>query len=290
MMEFLYSTRNPDCPLAYARFSGMHTQCELLVARCEEAPSRTWCGAVEKKVLEAEARYNRFNPQSLLSRLNREAARGEFPCDEEMFLILELCQAFRKATRGWFDISANPTSRSSEAGNWELEPVGHSVHFSREDMRLDLGGFLKGFVLEQVLKTLPAPSGQALLSLGSSSSYAKGHHPLAESWPVSLPHSYYPGKDACTFHLRDQALSVSGKDRHGKGHIINPRTGNREEKEEMVAVTGPSPLVCEVLSTALWVCENQERPAILETFPGYEAHIVAPLPDGSSITRKIEKL
>lgn len=287
MMEFVYSTRNPDCPLAYARFSGMHTACELLLVHCEEQEARYWSQGVEEMVRTADRRYNRFSADSLLSRINREAPHGDAPCDEELFLILELCQTFRKATRGWFDISANPSSRSSEPGTWELDTHRRSVRFSREDMRLDLGGFLKGFVLDQVLKTLPPPGGQALMSLGSSSSYAKGHHPFADNWPVSLPHSYYPDRTACSFQLRDQALSVSGKDRHGKGHIINPRTGDRVEKEEIAAVIGPSPLVCEVLSTALWVCEEPERPAILQDFEGYQATIVTPLPDGSSINRKI---
>ena len=287
MMEFIYSTRNPDCPLSYARFTGMHTDCELLLARCGEREARSWSENVEALVRKADARYNRFHPDSLLSRINREATLKDTPCDEELFLILQLCQTFRKATRGWFDISANSSSRSSEAGTWELDKQKKTVRFSREDIRLDLGGFLKGFVLEQVLKTLPPPSGQAILSLGSSSSYARGHHPLGDSWPVSLPHPYYPTRHACTFRLQDQALSVSGKDRHGKGHIINPRDGNCVAKEELIAVTGPSPLVCEVLSTALWVCDEAERSPILADFEGYQTTIVTPLPDGNSFNRKI---
>lgn len=287
MMEFVYSTGNPDCPLSYARFGGMHTECELLLAHCGEREARFWSESVEDMVRRAEGRYNRFSPESLLSRINREAPLRETPCDEELFLILQLCLAFRKATRGWFDISANPSSRSAETGTWELDKRKKTVRFTRENMRLDLGGFLKGFVLEQIIKNLPPPSGQALLSLGSSSSYARGHHPLGENWPVSLPHTYYPWRNACTFRLRDQALSVSGKDRQGKGHIINPRSGNCEEKEEIVAVTGPSPLVCEVLSTALWVCDDTERRPLLADFEGYQASLITPLPDGSSINRRI---
>ncbi len=286
-MEFIYSTRNPDCPLAYARFGGMHTDCELLLAHCAEQEARSWSEAVEEMVRTAGQRYNRFDPESLLSRINREASLKEVPCDEELFLILQLCRAFQKATRGWFDISANPSSRSAGTGSWELDSGKRTVRFSREDMRLDLGGFLKGYVLEQVLKTLPLPSGQALLSLGGSSSYARGHHPLSDNWPVSLPHSYYPLQNACTFQLLDQALSVSGKDRCGNGHIINPKNGNRVEKEEMVTVIGPSPLVCEVLSTALWVCDEAHRSPLLSDFEGYQANSITPLPDGSAIVRKI---
>lgn len=286
-MEFIYSTRNPDCPLAYARFGTMHTDCELLLARCREQEARCWSEEVERMASKTQQRYNRFSPESLLSRINREAGRREVPCDEELFLILQLCQTFRKATRGWFDISANPSSRSAGTGSWELDSGKRTVRFSREDMRLDLGGFLKGYVLEQVLKSLPPPSGQALLSLGGSSSYAKGHHPLSDSWPVSLPHSFYPQQNACTFQLLDQALSISGKDRRGNGHIINPRSGNRVEKEEMVAVIGPSPLVCEVLSTALWICDEAHRLPILSDFEGYQASSITPLPDGSAIVRKI---
>ena len=99
-----------------------------------------------------------------------------------------------------------------------------------------------------------------------------------------LAHSYYPNRTAHTFQLEGEALSVSGKDPHGRGHIIDPATGNTLEKGGLVAVTGPSAMVTEVLSTALWVAPAERRGDILAAFDGYRASEVRCLTDGQALT------
>ena len=285
-MEFVYSTRNPDIPTAYSRLVAMHTECELLLPRMAEEKARDLAGRVWKLVQEADARYNRFLPDSPLSALNRRAAGEATEVDEEMFLILELCDTFRKATRGYFDISANPQSRSGDR-TWILDPAAHTVRFSREGMRLDLGGFVKGFVLEKAVREVSAATSCAILSFGGSSTAAIGKHPLDAPWPVAVGHTYYSGRVARTFHLQDASLSVSGKDPRGRGHIIDPKTGNTVEKDGLIAVTGPSAMVTEVLSTALWIAPETERQEILSAFEGYSAWEIRCLADGKTRTLKI---
>ena len=77
---------------------------------------------------------------------------------------------------------------------------------------------------------------------------------------------------------------MSGKDPHGRGHIIDPATGNTLEKGGLVAVTGPSAMVTEVLSTALWVAPAERRGDILAAFDGYRASEVRCLTDGRALT------
>lgn len=285
-MEFIYSTKNPEVPVAYARLDALHTRCEILLPRCPEAEAREQVEAAWDLVRSAERRYNRFDPDSELSRINRDAAAGEVEIDEEMFLVLEFCSTFRTATQGWFDISAHPGSRSDLGGEWVLDAARRTVRFSRPGMSLDLGGFAKGFVLEQLSRQFQ-PLGCALISLGGSSTCGIGAHPLGESWGVTVPHRYYPDKAARTFQLRDGSLSVSGKDASGRGHIIDPHSGNTVEKEGLVAVQGRSPMITEVLSTALWVAPETQRQSILSSFEGYEAWDILCLPDGRTRTLKI---
>ena len=114
-----------------------------------------------------------------------------------------------------------------------------------------------------------------------------GRHPLGAPWPVAVAHSYYADRTAHTFDLEDAALSVSGKDPHGRGHIIDPATGNMLEKEGLVAVTGPSAMVTEVLSTALWVAPAERRGDILAAFEGYRASEIRCLTDGQALTLSI---
>ena len=134
------------------------------------------------------------------------------------------------------------------------------------------------------MREVSAHAESALLSFGGSSVAAVGRHPLDAPWPVAVAHSYYPNRTAHTFQLEGEALSVSGKDPHGRGHIIDPATGNTLEKGGRVAVTGPSAMVTEVLSTALWVAPAERRGDILAAFDGYRASEVRCLTDGRTLT------
>jgi thiamine biosynthesis lipoprotein len=168
-----------------------------------------------------------------------------------------------------------------------LDASAHTVRFSRPGMRLDLGGFAKGFVLEQAVRMVSERAGSALLSFGGSSVAAVGKHPLGAPWPVAVAHSYYADRTAHTFQLEGEALSVSGKDPHGRGHIIDPATGNTLEKGGLVAVTGPSAMVTEVLSTALWVAPAERRGEMLAAFAGYRAWEILCRTDGQALTMSL---
>ena len=279
-MEFVYSTRNPSVPMAYSRLDAMHTPCEILIPFLEEESARAVVGSVWDLVREADCRYNRFLTGSALSEVNRNAASQAVAVDEELFFILQLCETFRKATGGFFDVSAGSRVPDREV---LLDPADHTVRFSRPGMRLDLGGFVKGFVLEKAVRMVAESAESAMLSFGGSSVAAVGKHPLGAPWPVSVAHRYFADRAAHTFPLEDEALSVSGKDPHGRGHIIDPVTGNTLEKEDLVAVTGPSAMVTEVLSTALWVAPAKRRGEMLAAFAGYRAWEILCRTDGQAL-------
>ena len=279
-MEFVYSTRNPSVPMAYSRLDAMHTPCEILIPFLEEESARAVVGSVWDLVREADCRYNRFLTGSALSEVNRNAASQAVAVDEELFFILQLCETFRKATGGFFDVSAGSRVPDREV---LLDPADHTVRFSRPGMRLDLGGFVKGFVLENAVRMVAESAESAMLSFGGSSVAAVGKHPLGAPWPVSVAHRYFADRAAHTFPLEDEALSVSGKDPHGRGHIIDPVTGNTLEKEDLVAVTGPSAMVTEVLSTALWVAPAKRRGEMLAAFAGYRAWEILCRTDGQAL-------
>ena len=283
-MEFVYSAKNPSVPTAYSRLEAMHTRCEILLPFLQEDEARALVEEVWSMVQEADRRYNRFLAGSVLAEVNRKAAGEAVPVDEELFLILQLCETFRKATSGYFDVTAGSRVPDREV---MLDASAHTVRFSRPGMRLDLGGFAKGFVLEQAVRKVAARAQSALLSFGGSSVAAVGRHPLGAPWPVAVAHSFYADRTAHTFPLENEALSVSGKDPRGRGHIVDPATGNTLEKEGLVAVTGPSAMVTEVLSTALWVAPAERRGDILAAFDGYRASEVRCLTDGQALTLTI---
>lgn len=289
---FEYSTRNPTVPVACQTGSAMHTQAEMLVAYLGETEAHAAFDEAWKALKACEQRCNRFDRNSALADINSRAATEPVTVDEELYMMLEMCHTFCRLTDGCFDISANKVSRTTTLGAeaYKLHPENHTIRLAAPDIRLDLGGFAKGFILEQMQRILREHDVTCgILNLGNSSSCAIGHHPYGEWWPVSVCHPYYPEREAFTAHLCDSALSVSGLDNTGRPHIVDPATGNLLERREMIAVEGTSPLITEVLSTALYVCEPSLRSEILERFPGYSAHTIRCLTDGSSVVQPIER-
>lgn len=263
-IKFIHSTTNPDAPVAYCSFTAMHTVIEVLFVHDDEHKAREISGAIRDLVLELEGKFSRHIAGSDVSRLN--GSTGIMAVDPELYFSLELCEQFRKATQGYFDIAALSPSRHRPA--YETQPSEHKVRRCSSDIKLDFGGYAKGYALEQVKKMLSGTYGvaDALINFGNSSVYGLGHHPLGDCWPVS------PAQGSATqaFRLKDSALSVSGKTAGVREHIIDPVSGSLASKNKDIAVSGQSALVCEILSTALYAAPRETWPAIMHNFEAYK--------------------
>ncbi|MBO7488584.1 MAG: FAD:protein FMN transferase [Bacteroidales bacterium] len=290
MTSFKYSDENISAPVAYSSLQTMHSVAEIVLPYYSEEKSRTIIEEIWSRTKEANDKFNRFDKGSPLALVNRTAAEEAVAVDDEMFMVLEMCRVFCSSTDGYFDITANRASRTASKGvkNFELDGARHTVRFSDPTVKLDLGGFAKGYALENACNILRKHDvACALLNFGNSSVCAVGAHPYGEYWPISVEHPYFRGKCAHTFELKDCALSISGKNGRGVEHIIDPATGDHVVRDEMIAVTGPSPMACEVLSTALYVAPREKRSDILARFKGYSASEIYCLTNGTTKTVKV---
>lgn len=267
-LEFQYSTKNPLYPVTYISFYAMHTRIEMVAVGQQECAGRELAQQLEAEVKAMERRFNRFDSRSPLAVLNTRAATQEVEVDDELFLALELCEAFRRGTAGYFDVATDTSFKGQVS--YMLNPDKHTVRYTSSGVALDMGGFAKGFALERVRKMVTdAGVESAVINFGNSSVAAIGHHPYGEWWPVGVEHTRVSGVMAREVHLCDSAMSVSGRTTRGEYHIINPRTGGTVAGEELILVEGRSALVAEVLSTALYAAPRAERTEIMKQYEGY---------------------
>ena len=287
-LEFQYSTKNPLHPVAYIAFGAMHTHIEAIVTDIDEPTARKFSEQVEREVRGMERRFNRFDSRSPLAVLNACAKQESVVVDDELFMALELCEAFRRGTAGYFDI-ATTTSVKGQL-SYTLDAKQHSVRYLHPDISLDMGGFAKGFALERVQAMVKdTGAGSALINFGNSSIAALGHHPYGEWWPVGVEHSSMAGVMAYQAQLCDSALSVSGRTSRGEYHIVNPHTGSMVAASELVVVEGRSALVAEVLSTALYAAPRTQRAEIVEQYVGYRATELYCGAGGSCRQQRVER-
>ena len=273
--------------MAYARFYAMHTRMEIVLPRFEEQMAQSVVRDVEQRVSELERLMNRFDNASPLAMVNAVAATQAVEIDEELFMALELCEVFRRGTGGYFDVAAAEQPRSGAA--YLLDGKSHTIRLASADVKIDLGGFAKGFALEQVCKMLRESGVESgVVNFGNSSIAALGHHPYGKWWPIGVANRKCAGAVAGEFRLCDSALSVSGRAESGEYHILNPHTGLRVAGEELVAVEGRSALVAEVLSTALYAAPHNQRTEIMRQYEGYRATELYCRKDGMTERRLIE--
>lgn len=294
MAEISYSRKNPDYPIVYASFGAMHTRVELLAVGLDEEQGRGLMAEAEREVKRLERLFNRFDSRSPLAVVNMTATGQSVKVDDELFMALELCDVFRRATAGYFDVTAaddGVDAVSDGSGGYALDGKEHSVRILREGARIDLGGFAKGYAAESVRRIFEqADVRQAVINFGNSSIVAMGHHPYGEWWPIGIEHRKVKSAVAREVKLKDGAMSVSGRADSGEYHIIDPMTGNRAVGEELIVVEGRSALVAEMLSTALYAAPRNRRAAIMAQYEGYVASEIYCRADGTTECREIGKM
>lgn len=294
MAEISYSRKNPDYPIVYATFGAMHTRVELLAVGLGEEQGRGLMAEAEREVKRLERLFNRFDSRSPLAVVNMTAIGQSVKVEDELFMALELCEVFRRATAGYFDVTAaddGVDAVSDGRGGYALDGKEHSVRILREGARIDLGGFAKGYAAESVRRIFEqAEVRQAVINFGNSSIVAMGHHPYGEWWPIGIEHRKVKSAVAREVKLKDGAMSVSGRADSGEYHIIDPMTGNRAVGEELIVVEGRSALVAEMLSTALYAAPRNRRAAIMAQYEGYVASEIYCRADGTTECREIGKM
>jgi thiamine biosynthesis lipoprotein len=132
--------------------AAMATRFELVLGGSDPVALR----AAEEAVVEIEAcgaAWNRFRPDSEISRVNRAAASEAVPCSWDFVDDARGRLEGRAATDGAFD----PTAGSAEGASWRdvaLDVETRRVRFLRPGVRLDFGALAKGAALDRAVSIL----------------------------------------------------------------------------------------------------------------------------------------
>ena len=131
-------------------------------------------------------------------------------------------------------------------------------------MELDLGAVAKGYVGDVLAGQIGLTS--ALLDLGQSTILAVGAKPDGKPWRIGVVDPAQPGRYFAVVELEDMAMGASGgyqryfeEDGVVYWHILDPDTAAPARSGlSSVTVISPSALLCDGLSTALFVMGLEE--------------------------------
>lgn len=242
-----------------------------------------------------------FKPDSLLSKINREASQKPVIISPRLFGLIEKSLYYSRLSGGAFDITVGTIKqhfnfrerkRPSESvirdkidsvnyRNIKLDNNNKTIFINNKDARIDLGGIAKGYAIAQAIEILKKHGiKNAYISAGGDS-YALGNR-NDRPWFVAIKHPR-KGKNNIVLPMSNLAVSTSGDyERYFMEgdvryhHIINPVTGHSATKSVSVTVLGESPVDTDALSTTLFVLGEKKGLELINKLDGYDAIYVYP--------------
>lgn len=293
-----------NLPLRFLRWRALGTQCEVQYVCADNRRAQAFEAEATAWVAAFEAKYSRFRPDSLVSRINAAAGRDWVEIDAEMDAFLDLCGSLYQLSGGVLDVTALPLMRLWDyktetpripapdevaaalrlVGWKKVQRAAGRVRLPLPGMALDFGGWGKEYAVDMIAQ-LARRHGieQALVDFGHDLC-AVGAAPGKPGWHIGLEDPARPGV-ACwgSIAARDCGVASSGDYIRGftsggrrYGHIIDPRTGRPVANGcRQVTVVARSCVQAGVLSTAVFILGPVTGLRLIEEIMGAEAAIVA---------------
>ena len=230
----------------------MGTQFEAFLFGQDRSHVDAVANVLWEKARSIEKLLSRFDPVSEVYRVNRLASRRPVRIGVELLSILQTCREYSELTQGSFDVARDAEGRGADR-HLDLDFVKRTVQFSKSGIKLDFGGFGKGYALDRMSELL-TESGitSALIHAGTSSILAMGDGPHGNGWPVAIDDPFSQGMRAGQVSLSNCALSCSGVFRPGQeiSDIVDRTTGQALQAQSHCIVLAPSAVEAEAFSTA----------------------------------------
>ena len=296
-------------------FRALGTPCAIQF-RCEDkktslkflADALGWLGAFE-------AKFSRFRPDSMVSRINEAAGKRWVSIDREMEQMLDMGDAMHRLTGGILDPTMLPLLRvwdwkivherlPDEAviqqalalSNWkDVQRKPGKIFLPREGMGLDFGGFGKEHAVDQLIAIARRHGIQdALVDLGRDI-FAMGGNGLHPFWHVGIQDGVQSERCIGGLAVSGYAVCASGDyvrrfEHNGVryGHILDHRTGwPVRHGLRAVTVLAPTCLVAGIYATCVFVLGRTEGLQFAESATGVEACVQDE--QGTATTRNFRK-
>jgi thiamine biosynthesis lipoprotein len=241
-----------------------------------------------------------YKDSSELSRVNRDAARQPVQVSAELFDLFARSIAFSKLSDGAFDITyasaghlydyrkhIRPTEEQLAAvreaidyRHLQLDCEARSVRFAHEGVRIDLGGFAKGYAVDNGAAILARLGVRHAVVAAGGDSRMLGDR-CGRPWTVGVRDPRRDGEIVALLPLEDVAVSTSGDyERYFDDgnerchHLIDPRTGKSPRAVQSVTVIAPDGLTSEALSKTVFVLGVERGMRIVESVPQADAVVI----------------
>jgi thiamine biosynthesis lipoprotein len=229
---------------------------------------------------EVQRRMSFHDPESMLSRLNREAAHRPAEVDAWTFTVLRAAERLYRVSDGVFDVTIAPrlqrlgflpgngarVPRNTPPVSFadvELLPE-RRVHFRRAGVCLDLGGIAKGFAADRAVATLRrAGVLHGVVNAGGDL------RAFGDTQSVTIRHPDQPQAVWRTLPLANAAIATSAHYFAGSwkpeltlAPIVEPSTGKQVTEVRSVSVRAHTAMLADALTKVVMLRAEAALPVL----------------------------
>lgn len=237
------------------RFTSMGSPCDIKIMTSDPKHKAYVLDLAVKEVKRLNDKYSRYNPNSVISKINQCAGNGELiSLDEETNAIINYADVCYQQSNGLFDITSgvlrkiwdfkaiNQHSKLPSQSQIDelLTLVGwHQIHWEnnqfalpKKNMEIDFGGIVKEYAADAVA-TLCQNEGinSGLVDLGGDIRII-GPYPENDFWTVFIQDPHKTQQYCTELRVLNGGVATSGVyerfiEIEGKrySHLLNPKTG-----------------------------------------------------------------
>ncbi len=259
--------------------------------------------AVMDEMRRIDALMSPYKPDSELSRINRDAAKGPVKISREQFDLIARSIEFSRLSGGAFDVTFSSVGylydyragiEPSDAQiaqalpgiNYRhllLDRDRQTIRFAREGVRIDLGGIAKGYAVDLGIELLKRRGIRSAIVQAGGDSRVLGDRG-GRPWHVAIRDPRNKQNVVAVIPLVDAAISTSGDyeryfikpNGERVHHIIDPKTGKSAHGVISVSVIAPDATTTDGLTKSVFLKGPKDGIAFIESLkiPGVDAVII----------------
>jgi thiamine biosynthesis lipoprotein len=230
-----------------------------------------------KAIRSVEADMSLFNPDSAVSRLNRDGVL--LKPSAQLLSVLSLAQHVSARSQGAFDVTVQPLwniwSQAQAADalpdrkqlqlqrklvNWRaLEVNLEQIRLNHKGMGISLNGIAQGYAADLVRAVLQSHGVMhALIDTGETATL--GNAPGDKPWRFGVESAAKPNAQQPVMTADGRAMATSSDAHmaftpdHVHHHIFNPRTGDSPRDWSSATVVAPSCAMADALTKVFFMC------------------------------------
>lgn len=259
----------------------MASRCQIRLAAADEAEAERLAALAIAEVRRIEAKYSRYQPDTVVSRINAAAGGGWTECDDETLSLFAYADTLFDASGGRFDITSGVLRRAWDfrqariptqaelaplldlIGWRQAEREGARLRLPQAGMEIDFGGFGKEYAADRAAALLASHGvASGYVDLGGDIRVI-GPQPDGQPWAIGIQHPRDMDRTIAAIAVASGALATSGDyERYlevdGKRccHILDPRSGRSVDGWQSVSVLAPLATAAGSYSTIAMLMED----------------------------------